>query len=172
MKTTIFSSLSYQKLLNLLQSHTASSRKETADHVWTTKKNSDKEWACLVGRWEGDTFKGKLYRHYNDQTSGGLAIPHLTLKVSSAGSLGQIQFHSGFSFSLWIVIAVCVIVALLQVYQVVSTLPVIKPIPVLVLIGWILLSIMMLALFNSQYQHEREAVEYIIKDMTKSFDKN
>lgn len=170
MKHTIFTSLTAEKALALLQAHTAPTRKESQDYVWTPRKRSKKEWACLVGRWKGNAFRGKLFRHYNDQTSGGIALPRLAIRVESAGNLGRLQFRTGFSPAFWILIAAFVFTALLQAIQIAYALPDPTVISVAVLIGWILLCAMMFVLFYGQYRHECAAVESLIKSMTKAFD--
>lgn len=170
MKDTIFASMSYEKTEALLKEHTAAGKKEGEACAWKSPQNPNKEWACLVGKWQDNRFKGKIYRHYEDKNSGGIAMPRLTLKVDQAGNLGQIQMKAGLSISFWVFLAVLVFFTALQIIQIVVDLPGVGIVPVLVLIAWFFLCALMIVMFYNQYQHECQAIELTLKAMTKAFD--
>ena len=166
----IFSSLSCEKTLEILKKHTSPDRKVMYNYVWKSPDHPRHEWACLVGEWEGDAFKGKVFRHYGDQSSGGIALPKVSLKAEPAGNLGKISLREKYSSLFRWMIVLFIAVAVLQVLQIVLLLPEVKPVPIIVLFGWIALCALVLAMIVSQYRHECAAIGEVIKQMTKAFD--
>ncbi len=170
MKHTIFTSLSCDKLIMLLQTHTAASRRETESHVWKNSKHPKQEWACLVGTWKDKRFQGRLYRRYKEQTSGGIALPVVSLQAEPAGNISQLQLKTRVSNSFFLLILAFIAVTALQIAQIISALPKVTVVSIVVLIGWLLMCGMMFVFFYNQYQHECQAVELTLKTMTKAFD--
>ncbi len=170
MKQSIFSSLTCERLLPLLQQYTAPNKKDSQTHAWKHPKHPKKEWACLVGNWEGNRFRGKLYRHYKGQLSGGIALPTLTLEASPAGGISQVTLQTRISNSFLVLLLAFVAVAVLQLMQILSALPNLTLVPVLVLVGWLLMLAMVFGYTYDQYRHECHAVALTLKIITKAFD--
>lgn len=171
MKRTIFTSLSAEKVTALLQACTSPRKKGAEDHVWKDPKHPKRDWVSLVGAWKGGAFHGKLYRSYKGQMSGGIALPSISLKPEAISGIGQLQFQTRFSNSFIGLILAFLLVTLLQVQQIIATLPQVKVVPIVVLVGWCLMCAMMFVLFYNQYQHECQAIELTVKTMVKAFDK-
>lgn len=166
MKSDIFTSLSYAKAAALLKDHTAADKKSTEGHVWKYPGKNDNA-ACLVGKWEGDRFNGKMYRVYNGTRSGGIGLPRIKLSLSAAGELGKLELSTRLSDSFWLMIAAFVFIGLLQINHIVTVQTLIS---VLVLAGWIVIGLMTAVMTIDQYRHESAAIEQVIKDMTRAFD--
>ncbi len=165
MQFTIFSHISGAKLQPLLESYTAPDKKESQQHAWKHPKHPKKEWACLVGKWSGNRFNGKLYRHYKEQLSGGIALPTITLEVDPTGGLRQIRLKTRMSNSFLLLVLAFALVAALLMRQILITLPSSVVVPTLVLTGWLLMLGMICGYTHDQYRHECEAIELTLKQM-------
>lgn len=171
MKKTIYSSLSCKKLAALLQKHTAATKQDALKLCWKNPVQPDRERAGLAGSWDGARFSGRLYRQFDGQTSGGLALPALSLKVSPAGSISQLEIKTGFAPSLWLILLFLVLVMLWLLLPVFAALPSVSPGSALPPLAWLLVGVIMALLFYGQYQHECTAIEATLKTMAKAFDR-
>ncbi|MCD8144148.1 MAG: hypothetical protein LUD79_02215 [Oscillospiraceae bacterium] len=123
-----------------------------------------------MGTWKDRRFQGRLYRRYKEQTSGGIALPVVSLQAEPVGNISQLQLKTRFSNSFFLLILAFIAVTALQIAQIISALPKITVVSIVVLIGWLLMCGMMFVFFHNQYQHECQAVELTLKAMTKAFD--
>ena len=171
MESTIFTSLSMEKTLALLKEHTAPKKKGSEQYAWKAPGRKNREQAWLVGKWEGDAFSGKIYRFYEGETSGGMAMPRVSLKAEPAGSLGKLQFQTRYSIKFLLAMLVFILAAILLAAQIIAAFPAVKAVQIAALIGWIALCVLMYFMFKARYDHECEAVEQAVKTMTKAFDK-
>ena len=170
MKKVLFSGLSEEKMTAILKKHTAKDKKDIEEYVWKAPQGRHKEWVCLTGKWTGGEFRGRIYRHYDEQTSGGIALPNVSLQTGRAGSLGQVTVCMKYSISMWVIIVLMAALALLQAVQLISALPQIQFVKTVAFCGWILLSFLICGLFHSQYQHECRAIEQMLRQMIRAFD--